>query len=208
MVPAAFTGRSVDELQAAVRAANWAIRERAVAQPGLEGMGTTVCAAGLLISGDVALVNVGDSRAYLFREGSLTHLTQDHSLTAELIERENYGKRRQLSIPITGFSPGHSASGPMSRSTRQRSLSKKGTGSLFVVMDCSTSSPTKRSKGPWRETKTWPRSSNVDRQGHCRWRSRQHIRRDRRSGCLRDSDWVTQLRVGIPAFAFGSSRPA
>ena len=32
VVPAAFTGQSVDELQAAVRAANWAIRERAVAE--------------------------------------------------------------------------------------------------------------------------------------------------------------------------------
>ena len=41
VVEAAFTGRSIDELEAAVRAANWAIRERASAQPGLEGMGTT-----------------------------------------------------------------------------------------------------------------------------------------------------------------------
>jgi protein phosphatase len=87
VVPAAFTGQSVDELEAAVRAANWAIRDRAVAQPGLEGMGTTICAAGLLTSGHIALVNVGDSRAYLWHEGALSQLTQDHSLTAELIER-------------------------------------------------------------------------------------------------------------------------
>ena len=39
VVPAVFTGRSVDELEAAVRAANWAIRDRAVAQPGLGGHG-------------------------------------------------------------------------------------------------------------------------------------------------------------------------
>jgi len=50
-------------------------------------MGTTVCAAGLLSDGHVALVNVGDSRCYLFHEGTLTRVTQDHSLTAELIER-------------------------------------------------------------------------------------------------------------------------
>lgn len=87
VVSAAFTGQSVDELQAGVRAANWAIRERAVAQRGLEGMGSTVCAAGLLTTGHVAIVHVGDSRAYLFRGGSLSHLTRDHSLTAELIER-------------------------------------------------------------------------------------------------------------------------
>ena len=34
-----------------LRAANWAIRDRAAAQPGLEGMGTTICAAGLLEDG-------------------------------------------------------------------------------------------------------------------------------------------------------------
>ena len=76
VVPASFTGRSVDELEAAVRAANWAIRDRAIAQPGLEGMGTTICAAGLLTNGRLALVNVGDSRAYLWREGALHQLTR------------------------------------------------------------------------------------------------------------------------------------
>lgn len=87
MVRAVFTGQSVDELEAAVRAANWAVRERATTQSSLEGMGTTVCAAGLLSNGHVALVNVGDSRCYLFHEGTLTRLTQDHTLTAELIGR-------------------------------------------------------------------------------------------------------------------------
>ena len=87
VVPAVFTGRSVDELEAAVRAANWTIRDRALMQPGLEGMGTTICAAGLLADGQLALVNVGDSRAYLWHDGELTRLTKDHSLTAELIER-------------------------------------------------------------------------------------------------------------------------
>jgi len=96
VVPAVFKGRSVDELEAAVRAANWAIRDRAVAQPGLEGMGTTVCAAGLLTDGHLALVNVGDSRAYLWHEGALTQLTQDHSVTAELIQR---GEIREEEAP-------------------------------------------------------------------------------------------------------------
>jgi serine/threonine protein phosphatase PrpC len=96
LIPAVFTGRSVDELAAAVRAANWAIRERAVAQSGLEGMGTTICAAGLLADGHLALVNVGDSRAYLWHDGALTQLTQDHSLTAELIQR---GELREEEAP-------------------------------------------------------------------------------------------------------------
>ena len=87
VIPAVFTGRSADELEASLRAANWAIRDRAIAQPGLEGMGTTICVAGLLTDGNLALVNVGDSRAYLWHEAALTQLTQDHSVTAELIER-------------------------------------------------------------------------------------------------------------------------
>ncbi len=96
VVPAVFTGRSADELEAAVRAANWAIRDRALAQAELDGMGTTICAAGLLPDGHVALVNVGDSRAYLWHDGALTRLTQDHSVTAELIQR---GELREEEAP-------------------------------------------------------------------------------------------------------------
>jgi serine/threonine protein phosphatase PrpC len=87
LVQAAFTGRSADELAAAVRAANRAIWERARASAELEGMGTTICAAGLLEDGGLAVVNVGDSRLYLAHDGSLTRLTHDHSVTADLVRR-------------------------------------------------------------------------------------------------------------------------
>ena len=161
VVPAVFTGQSVDELEAAVRAANWAIRDRAVAEPGLEGMGTTICAAGLLTTGQVALVNVGDSRAYLWHEGALSHLTQDHSLTAELIERGELREEEAAQHPYYGILTEHSASGPTSRSTAQLLLSKKETGSSFVVTDCSTSCPAKRSRAPWRKAETWPQLSTT-----------------------------------------------
>jgi protein phosphatase len=87
LVQAAYTGRSLDELQAAVRAANRAIFDRADGNAGLEGMGTTICAAGLTGEGNFAVVNVGDSRAYVLRDGSLRQLTHDHTLTAELVRR-------------------------------------------------------------------------------------------------------------------------
>jgi PPM family protein phosphatase len=87
LLQAAFTGRSLDELEAAVRAANWTIRERASASADLQGMGTTICAAGLLDDGQLAVVNVGDSRAYLLHDDKLTQLTQDHSVTADLVRR-------------------------------------------------------------------------------------------------------------------------
>jgi serine/threonine protein phosphatase PrpC len=87
LVQAAFTGQSLHELEAAVRAANRAIWERAGTSAGLEGMGTTVCAAGLTGDGRLLVVNVGDSRACVLRDDSFTQLTDDHSVTAELVRR-------------------------------------------------------------------------------------------------------------------------
>jgi serine/threonine protein phosphatase PrpC len=78
---------SANGLEVAVADANRQIFERGV-EPGLEGMGTTLVAAALVGSGPVARVlvaNVGDSRAYLLRDGSLRQLTEDHSVAAELV---------------------------------------------------------------------------------------------------------------------------
>ncbi len=87
VVEAAFAGRSLDELAAGVRASNAAVFERARDDRRLEGMGTTLSAVGLINSGELAVVNVGDSRAYRLRDGSLEQLTADHSLTAELVRQ-------------------------------------------------------------------------------------------------------------------------
>jgi len=99
IVQAAFTGQSLDELEAAVRAANRAIWDRASGHPELEGMGTTICAAGLIEDGRLAVVNVGDSRAYRLRNGSLTQLTQDHSVTAEAVRRGELSEQEALDHP-------------------------------------------------------------------------------------------------------------
>lgn len=72
----------------AVRAANRAVIDRAGDDPALRGMGTTVCALSP-IDGRVVLVNVGDSRGYLFRDGELSQITADHNLVAEL-ERDGH----------------------------------------------------------------------------------------------------------------------
>src|SRR5262249_17848642 len=61
------------------------INQRAAADPGLRGMGTTMtlaCSLGL----DVVLCHIGDSRAYLFREGILSQLTRDMTMAQELIQ--------------------------------------------------------------------------------------------------------------------------
>lgn len=70
-------------LARAVEAANEAVFRRAAGDPALAGMGTTLTA--LVLRGKEAVVaHVGDSRAYLFRNGVSTQLTRDHSVGAEL----------------------------------------------------------------------------------------------------------------------------
>lgn len=99
LLDASFTGDSLTELEAAVRAANRAISERAAASRDLEGMGTTLCAVGVTGDGRLAVVNVGDSRAYLMRDSSLRQLTADHSITGELIRRGELTEQDALSHP-------------------------------------------------------------------------------------------------------------
>jgi protein phosphatase len=86
---AAFEGdRSRHSLAQAVRRANDAIFERARQDPALRGMGTTLTAVALVEEdGDevLAVVNVGDSRAYRIRDGELEQLTEDHSLVEEMV---------------------------------------------------------------------------------------------------------------------------
>jgi protein phosphatase len=67
-----------------IREANRRVHERASADEAASGMGTTVTLA-IVENGTVAIGHVGDSRAYLVREGKLEQLTQDHSLVAELV---------------------------------------------------------------------------------------------------------------------------
>ena len=78
---------SSDGLVDAVRDANRAVWEKARQSSELRGMGTTMTAVALIEEGGddvLAIANVGDSRAYLFRDGVLDQLTQDHSVPEEL----------------------------------------------------------------------------------------------------------------------------
>jgi PPM family protein phosphatase len=70
-------------LRAIARAANARIHRLAQADSSRSGMGTTLTAA-LVEDDEVSFAHVGDSRAYLFRDGELKLLTSDHSLVEEL----------------------------------------------------------------------------------------------------------------------------
>jgi protein phosphatase len=72
----------------AVRAANRAVWQKAQEDPELRGMGTTLTAVALVDDDGqevLAVVNVGDSRAYRLQHGRLEQLTEDHSLVEELV---------------------------------------------------------------------------------------------------------------------------
>ncbi|MCB1271647.1 MAG: protein phosphatase 2C domain-containing protein [Microthrixaceae bacterium] len=80
--------RSLDDLVRTVHWANRRISERASADPELRGMGTTVCAVGLVNFEDreqLAVVNVGDSRVYLLGAEGFRQLSEDHSLVESLV---------------------------------------------------------------------------------------------------------------------------
>ncbi len=66
------------------RKTNAAIAEQAARLPRLAGMGTTLTVA-LSLGFDLRVMHVGDSRAYLLREGRLMALTRDHSHAEELL---------------------------------------------------------------------------------------------------------------------------
>jgi serine/threonine protein phosphatase PrpC len=77
--------RLSEHLKNAVSAANRHIRGHAVRHLELTGMGTTVTAAGVL-DGILVIAQVGDSRAYLVRDGVVTQLTHDQSLVQQLLD--------------------------------------------------------------------------------------------------------------------------
>lgn len=73
-----------DALQAAAHEASGEVHRQAKLDSTLEGMGTTLTAM-LFDSGWMQLVHAGDSRAYLYRDGRIRQLTDDHSWIAEQI---------------------------------------------------------------------------------------------------------------------------
>ena len=70
-----------------IQEANRLVHERATHDAGAAGMGTTMTLAVVAGNDVVAIGHVGDSRAYLLRDGRLEQLTDDHSLVAELVRR-------------------------------------------------------------------------------------------------------------------------
>ena len=79
-------GSPAEALVQVIEDANRRIHDRSRAESQRAGMGTTVTAA-YVGEQEVTIAHVGDSRAYLLREGRLERLTRDHSLVGELVAR-------------------------------------------------------------------------------------------------------------------------
>jgi protein phosphatase len=77
-------GSGEDTLVTLIQEANRRVYERAAEDTAKSGMGTTMTVA-LLEDSRVRIGHVGDSRAYLLRDGELSQLTDDHSLVGELV---------------------------------------------------------------------------------------------------------------------------
>jgi protein phosphatase len=101
----------VRALKRATKTANERINSYATSHPEFRGMGTTATVAGLL--GDTLyLAQVGDSRAYLVRNGTARQITKDQSLMQKLIEagelteeEAEHSERRNIILQALGPEP-------------------------------------------------------------------------------------------------------
>ncbi|RAX19111.1 MULTISPECIES: PP2C family serine/threonine-protein phosphatase [unclassified Actinomyces] len=95
-------GELLDLLRSAVQEAHADLVSLSADNPDLAGLGTT-CIAIMRSGNKLAMVHVGDSRAYLLRGGELTQVTTDHTFVEYLVEtgrltREQARRHPQRSV--------------------------------------------------------------------------------------------------------------
>lgn len=101
----------LDQLRRAVMAAHRDLVAYAEEHPEAGGLGTTVIAL-LRSGGKLGMVHVGDSRAYLLREGELSQVTTDHTLVGHLVatgqiteEEAEHHPQRSVILRVLGDDP-------------------------------------------------------------------------------------------------------
>jgi PPM family protein phosphatase len=98
-------------LAAAVEEANRSVFQKGQNQNDLRGMGTTMTAA-VVCGSLIVFAQLGDSRAYLFRDGTVTQMTKDQSLVAQMVamgtlrpEEAKTHPRRNIVLQALGVQP-------------------------------------------------------------------------------------------------------
>ncbi len=97
-------GKNDDEgarmMRKAIIQANAEIYQRTMNEPEKRGMGTTATA--MVVNGNRFIVGqVGDSRAYLFRDGQLVQITKDHSYVQEQVDAGNLTPEQARTHPYS-----------------------------------------------------------------------------------------------------------
>lgn len=101
-----FQEKRARALRDAIQAANEAIRQQAFTQPHLTGMGTTLVVLHIApgIPSDfpalATVAHLGDSRAYLLRDRTLTQITRDHSWVEDRIQQGLLSPQEALLHPL------------------------------------------------------------------------------------------------------------
>ena len=94
---------AIDALRDAFRTANKVIFDSSLEDASLFGMGTT-CTAMTLVGDEAFFMHVGDSRAYVCRNGDIEQLTRDHTLVEDMVAPNARRIASELfpSDPVTG----------------------------------------------------------------------------------------------------------
>lgn len=88
----------LDTLRTSAVSANDHLRDMVAGDPGLDGMGTTLTA--FLFAGTrLGMLHIGDSRAYLLRDGVLTQITHDHTLVQTLVDEGRISEEEASTHP-------------------------------------------------------------------------------------------------------------
>lgn len=85
-------------LKSSIESANAAIYEKAASKEELKGMGTTVVCA-LVKDNTCFVAHAGDSRLYLFRDGALNQITNDHSVVQSMVDTGHITEEEAKSHP-------------------------------------------------------------------------------------------------------------
>ncbi|WP_409485691.1 Stp1/IreP family PP2C-type Ser/Thr phosphatase [Arsenicicoccus dermatophilus] len=101
--------RALQHLEDAIGTANGHLHQIAQEKPELAGMGTTVTAL-LRTDNKLAVAHIGDSRAYLLRQGQLIRMTHDHTFVQSLVDEgritaedaEHHPHRSMVTRVLTG----------------------------------------------------------------------------------------------------------
>lgn len=85
-------------LRSTIMSVHEELRERVAHDPSLAGLGTT-CIAAYLAENTLMMTHIGDSRAYVFHEGSLVQVTHDHTLVQMLLDQGQITPEQAVNHP-------------------------------------------------------------------------------------------------------------